>query len=312
MSRRGKGFTLVELLVVIAIIGILIALLLPAVQAAREAARRMQCSNNLKHIALGLATYESAMGVYPPGRIGCDNVPALCPLPEQNVGTSAFVAILPQIEQQTAYDRFDFSDGLWTYTMSWLTFNGEAIAQRPSVYVCPSDTSEPYSDDPQIGSIYQIGDYKAATGSYATVSGTVGMTKGITNEQKYSNTGVFYYLNGHSVRDISDGLSKTMFVGEVVDSHTQDSSNIWTRAVRGMDTQRATDNPLNTKPGDPIFDTAFGLQVNGAFASQHPGGAMFAFGDGHVSFLVENISLDVYQMLSTRDGGEVFDSEEAY
>ena len=177
--------------------------------------------------------------------------------------------------------------------------------------MCPSDTSEPYSENtnPGFPGVYAIGDYKAATGSYATVSGTVGMTKGITNAQKYSNSGVFYYLTAHSIRDIADGLSKTLFVGEVVDGHTQNSSNIWTRAVRAMDTQRATDNPLNTMPSEPVYDTSYGLRVNGAFASRHPGGAMFAFGDGHVSFLVENISLDVYQALSTRNGGEVFEVE---
>ncbi len=154
IRRSGsKGFTLVELLVVIAIIGILIALLLPAVQAAREAARRMQCSSNLKQIALALGSYENNHGRYPAGRVGCDgaqeegsNVP--CLLIRQAVGTSGLVAILPFVQQQAVYDMFDFTTGPWaiyTGTAVWLPTNRDALAQRPEVYVCPSDESGPVS-----------------------------------------------------------------------------------------------------------------------------------------------------------------------
>ena len=101
-TRNERGFTLVELLVVIAIIGILIALLLPAVQAAREAARRSSCTNNLKQLALAMHNHESTYKEYPAGREGCDGA---CN-PKNGPGTSGFVYILPYIEQQNLYDQF--------------------------------------------------------------------------------------------------------------------------------------------------------------------------------------------------------------
>lgn len=304
------GFTLVELLVVIAIIGVLIALLLPAVQAAREAARRMQCSNNLKQIGLALAAYEASLGVFPPGRVGCDEI-GPCTTAEERVGTSGLVMILPQLELQAIYDQFNFDDGPWTYSSTWITTNAEAIAQRPVVFVCPSDDSPQYVETAKVGTSYEIGNAPAATGNYAFVAGTLGVSGGGTEPGfKYSNTGVFYYRTTHRVRDISDGLTHTMFAGEVIESNTSNSSNIWSRGLRLMDCMRTTSNPLNTLPGHPDYADYNGMQLNAAFASRHPGGAQFVFGDGHVSFLNENIDLLSYRALSTRAGGETISSEE--
>ncbi|MGD9128657.1 MAG: DUF1559 domain-containing protein, partial [Planctomycetia bacterium] len=152
MMRRQKGFTLVELLVVIAIIGILIALLLPAIQAAREAARKLGCANNLKQIGLGIMNYESTHHHFPPGRVGCDrdSTGNYCNGIHQEVATSGFVAILPHLELQNIYDLFNFSSGPWTeQDASWITVgsNRDAVAQRPPVFVCPSDTAEPFYKD---------------------------------------------------------------------------------------------------------------------------------------------------------------------
>lgn len=302
MRRFGSGFTLVELLVVIAIIGILIALLLPAVQAAREAARRSQCNNNLKQIGLALANYEGSFKVYPPGRMGCDNNAIRCPSIYQRVGQSAFVALLPFLEQQSLYDQFDFRDGVWGYTTTWIDTNEFVIAQRVPALICPSDTSQPYSEDPVVSGNYNIDPRLAATGNYACVGGS---NFGSGDSVKYTNNGLFYYLTAHAIRDVTDGLSSTMFVGEVTQTHTYVSSNIWTRAVRGMDCIRSTRNPVNTQPGEgATFTGDSSRKLSSAFASLHPGGANFLFGDGHVSFVSENINLTTYQALSTRAGGE--------
>ncbi|MBN1589184.1 MAG: DUF1559 domain-containing protein [Pirellulales bacterium] len=302
MVHRRPAFTLVELLVVIAIIGVLVALLLPAVQAAREAARRIQCSNNLKQICLALCSYESAYKVFPPGRVADDGGDIT------HVGTSGFVLILPQLEQQTIYEMFDFRNGPWCNASTSVWYNtttGDAIGQRPTVYVCPSDESEPYSQNTLINTAYNTHGKKAATGSYAMVVGTIGAADGLSGAMKFDNTGVFFYISTMKANDVTDGLSETLFVGEVVEAHTQNSSNIWSRAVRELDSLRSTSNPPNTFPGEPIYMSNYGLKVNGAFASRHPGGVNFGFGDGHVAFLSENVNLDVYRALSTRDGNEV-------
>lgn len=316
--KSPRGFTLVELLVVITIIGILIALLLPAVQAAREAARMVQCSNNLKQMALALANYESGHGAFPPGRMGCDgdtsdvcsNLPGV-----KRPATSAFVCILPHLEQQGLYDLFQpFAKGAICpghpnsvpdgTTTGWNTPEVlSAIATRPAIFVCPSDTLELAT----FGHVYtQYTDVIFATSSYALVHGTNGPSYGIDIiKVKLHNTGMFRYVSTRKVTDVKDGLSHTMFVGETIDGHVPQSSNFWTIAIRHLDSLRTTDNPLNTPPGMGIVDTRYGISVNGAFMSCHPGGAHFAFGDGHVEFLSDNISLPIYRALSTIAGGEI-------
>jgi prepilin-type processing-associated H-X9-DG protein len=94
-------------------------------------------------------------------------------------------------------------------------------------------------------------------------------------------------------------------MGEVVEGHTGNSSNIWLLGSRHTDTLRSTENPLNTKPGTGITTDLYDLKVNGAFGSRHSGGALFGFGDGHVQFITDNISLPLYKALSTRGIGEV-------
>ena len=147
MKSTRQGFTLVELLVVIAIIGILIALLLPAVQAAREAARRMQCTNNLKQIALAISMYELSRGTFPTGRLGCDvsNI-AACQGDNTNFATSGFVLVLPYLDLGSLYDMMDLETGLFGWTASGAAIpmspqNLMAVKERPAVFVCPSDSA---------------------------------------------------------------------------------------------------------------------------------------------------------------------------
>jgi prepilin-type processing-associated H-X9-DG protein len=307
------------LLVVIAIIGILVALLLPAIQAAREAARRSQCVNNLKQFGVAIQNYHDVFKKLPQARISCDNSGPTAfgcqsgGLPDvERVGTSGFVLLLPFLEEQALRDLIVDPDGkkgigfwLRSNTVWHTASNMQAIGTRPQVFVCPSDMALPFAETTE----YPAGAYgipstaRAATGSYAFVTGTYGVVYG-AGDFKYANTGMFYYVIQHKLKDCTDGLSKTMMVGEVVDGHTSPSSNIWSRSIRGIDCHRATENPLNTFPGVAPYDNQYSINVNGAFASRHPGGSQFMFGDAHVEFLTENIDQALYMALSTRKGGE--------
>lgn len=320
MRRRSSaGFTLVELLVVIAIIGILIALLLPAVQAAREAARRLQCMNNLKQITLAIVNYEAAFDVFPPGHVGVNvnNMGAV------GVSTGTFVLLLPQLELQNVYSMFDFNTGPWGVggDLSWVVGNKDAIVQRPAVFVCPSDPSTPLVV-PLAASGYYTDNHPAATGSYATCAGSLDANVYGINKIKNDNDGVFFYYVCMQVRDITDGLSETLFTGEVQNadgSYVRPGGspietatyNFWSKNTRLRDCSRETWAPMNTPPGDPpYYNAPGGTKDNGAFGSYHPGGANFGFGDGHVTFLSENIDMFVYRAMSTRAGDEVINANE--
>ena len=223
-NQKSRAFTLVELLVVITIIGILIALLLPAVQAAREAARRMQCANNFKQVGLALHNYHSALETFPPGQIfwgygGC-NTP---PLGKggQYIGWGWASFILPYMELQSVYNLFDFSDPRGVYTSDALRADGQpsnfqVAATRIAAYLCPSD--------PQGGELCAFGsgqngvdlmeDFRQM--NMAGIGDPADHTcDGDWITEKYPKiAGVMGNLNGCRIEDIRDGTSNTFMIGE--------------------------------------------------------------------------------------------------
>lgn len=299
---------------VIAIIGMLVGLLLPAVQQAREAARRMTCSNNQKNLVLALLNHESANKSFPPARMGGDGT-----LPDEGnkqpaderYASSGFLQVLPQLEQQALYDAMNYgkifpatSDSTvsdWTKVKSDVENN--CLIQRPPVFVCPTSTTLPTLEN----------NAKQATGCYALCAGTNGPSCSsgpISNPVKYYNTGVFFYRKRVKISEIHDGTSQTIFLGEVIDGHRPSSTNTWFLGSRHLDCFRTTDNPLNTQYEQGVVLNMYGNKASGAFGSNHTGGAYFAFGDGHVTFLNESIDLtSVYRPLSTRAGKDSVEGE---
>jgi prepilin-type N-terminal cleavage/methylation domain-containing protein len=209
--RTLRGFTLIELLVVIAIIAVLIALLLPAVQAAREAARRVQCVNNLKQIGLALHTYNDVNGAFPMGSGNCGQ-----PFPSMlsKQGLSAHAAILPQLELQTLFNATNFANGTdETAANAWTAANTTVIYAQVSVFVCPSDQ---YAGEKGTGA------FTSATNSYfASVGTTTNLTNGGTTTwpapapmQTLPTTGLFAFQQSYSLASIVDGTSNTIAFAE--------------------------------------------------------------------------------------------------
>ncbi|MCC6124059.1 MAG: DUF1559 domain-containing protein [Pirellulales bacterium] len=299
-TGEKAGFTLVELLVVIAIIGILIALLLPAIQATREAARRMHCTNNLKQMGLAVNLYESAMKHYPPGSDCCEGIKDWVPgcngpdHPRLYKKYSALVLLLPYLELGGLFKQCDLNTLNNTlYYNPEPPLNLQVRLQRPESFLCPSD---PALGDKNAGGII----------SYGLSSGDryLGNDKGPDMNLsggglKFYNSGMFVYKNTFTRREVPDGLSRTILMGEVSDGNVNGNGCDWARGSRGH-LLRYTVNPLNTRPGRGILIMTNVGDQNGAFMSRHRGGANFVFGDGRVIFITDNVNHDYYRGLSTR------------
>lgn len=320
------AFTLVELLVVIAIIGVLVALLLPAVQAARESARRTQCVNNLRQVSLAALNYESARGHLPDGDTADWEFPKTtegkraaakaCPNGACR-GPTVFIWTLPYFEQGALDQRFDKGIG-----GGWLQMSNEKRevldSTRISAYICPSNghleeiKDEGYRRD-YFGCIGGRGNSRSNSPLDTPLYGRAGPV---------FDDGVYYLNSSTKLSQISDGTSNTFGFGEsnhgsrFGDGYANGgdcnaSQPVWYwsvdvnpnqagSAAYGR-SQRSTHLAINSTVA--CSDISKGNTI--PFGSEHPGGANLSYCDGHISFVSEDTEINAYQSLSTRGAGEL-------
>jgi hypothetical protein len=278
--------------VVIAIIAVLVALLLPAVQSAREAARRSQCFNNLMQLAIALQNYEGSFEMFPPGVVN-ETGPVL----DQPKGYSFgwIVRVLPYCDMRNTYNHFNLSVSV---------YDGQNSTTRTTLvrsFLCPSDNGPPRTPAGIV-----LTNYAAChNSSEAPIDAT--------------NDGAFILNRALRYEDIPDGLSNTVFLSEKVNDGTGEGWASGTRAslrntgtminsaLRGMLPLAAPAGAGATKPGETA---APGTPAYvGGFSSKHPGGVNSALGDGSVRFLKSSIAESTLGLLGNRADGEILDSD---
>jgi len=320
-TRARRGFTLVELLVVIAIIGILIALLLPAVQAAREAARRMQCSNNLKQLGLGLLNYEAQNRVFPPteihggtwmtnyrnpygGKYGLPAQPPPNPLQhcdwEGSVGMWCNL-IFPFIEQQAAYDKLDF-EIIPQYNSP---DNMDVMQMIFPVLLCPSDPYRGLTTN-------WGGPRKARIMHYYAVQGSNEGSR-IQHSDQTPGTSTYGHCNRHDGMFYNDSETR---MGDIRDgsSNTAMLCEVWGRKYPNHQTIAGDPRGGESSRGMNLHTAVyFGYTPNSnrqrpwRANSFHAGGVNMVFADGSVHFVTDTIDLYTFRALATIAGGEVID-----
>ena len=313
--RPLHGFTLVELLVVIAIIGILVALLLPAVQAAREAARRMSCSNNLKQIGLAVHNYHAANRCFPPGNIIKEA--GVCPGSrpfESDDATCWLVSILPFVEQKALYDAYDFN----AYNEG--APNQQVRETSVATYVCPSDVGTDKLMVPARGPASEVfGAVPYMPGSYRAVSGRSEGLRYLDSGEIASypepwrgpihTVGVFGFTT-EGFRDVQDGTTNTLLAGESTTKTGRGYRTFWAYSYAFYTMSAATTGQPRTFYAD--FDrcrdeggTGKEKPCERGWGSFHAGGMNFALCDGSVRFLADSIDMELFAQLSTIGAGEV-------
>lgn len=330
--RSYEGFTLVELLVVIAIIGTLIGLLLPAVQAAREASRRMSCTNNLKQIMLATVNFESAKGELPYGSRFSKYIDGTL---TQVREPGALALILPYAENAALNNLVDFEQDT-NQLVAGTTQNVGSI--EVDMYVCPSDTSDRVAENPDpdprdAGALWAMTSYAASSGSTKRSNRPSCSCSRFTewnDNALYPQAGfggIIYWpdLDTYSgpffrfgaptkLKQISDGLSNTIFYGEVRPECSHHVRRGWFHSNNGSGLV-TTIIPMNWDSCEPADSAADGCNkacndnAELGFKSLHPGGANFAFGDGSVHFLSENLDIQSYQFLGDKADAQVISSD---
>jgi prepilin-type N-terminal cleavage/methylation domain-containing protein len=309
-NRSPRAFTLVELLVVIAIIGVLTALILPAVQHAREAARRMSCQNNLKQIGLGLHGYHDTFRTFPPGALISipPTVTTICGSGNGFLavdvigeaaqgaarhGTSWMLRILPYIEQGTLYDQWDFHRSV--------IGNSTVAGTDVAIYYCPSRRNR------VTNRAIMFANWSAGGNDYG---GCIGACNGWHNCGRHetwvvvqgrrpldSCRGIFAVQRGTRMADVTDGTGMTIMVGEVqrLDEGTDVTTSRDGWAVGGVSTHFST-----------CSDGCEGINASHFEepGSQHDGGALFTMTDGAVHFLAETIDKQILKALGSRGEGD--------
>jgi prepilin-type N-terminal cleavage/methylation domain-containing protein/prepilin-type processing-associated H-X9-DG protein len=281
-----RGFTLVELLVVVTIIGLLVALLLPAVQAAREAARRSSCGNNLRQLGIALQGYHALHDCFPPAYLANANNYIYA-------HWSWATFLLPYLEQQPLYNILgvntqEFGGGV--------TFAPPCTATQTSlsVFVCPSDNG------PTLNASKSL----FAKSNYRAIEGSQGTTTGETFDTMTGRNGVFYVNSCTPITTITDGASNTLALGECsLDPHGQTYvGTIWA-GMRGFTgTDICESDVAWWIDSDPLY--CIDGQAPQAFSSRHPGGAHFVFADGSVHFLLASIDGQTLERLACRNDGQ--------